>query len=129
LKKTPPARPLASNYPQLTLKVDRPSRDVVHAVRSVGRALTQFRPPSTIVVPAGVYQHYKGKFYLVTECTIDVDSQELVVGYQALYQDDRNPDYTAFTQKLTRFLEEVEGINDETKTRVPRFQLVDPGTQ
>lgn len=123
-KKVPPPRPDANQFPQLQLRNDRPSREFVHELRSIGRCLAESRPTTTIVVPQGVYQNYRGKFYLVTECSIEVESQELMVHYQALYQDDRNPDYTHFSQKLSRFLDHVK--NDDGM-EVPRFQLVDRG--
>ena len=66
-------------------------------------------------IPTGVYQHYKGPYYLVLGEARHSETKEILVVYQPLYGE---PQW--FVRPKTMFLEEVEydGVCQQ------RFQFV-----
>jgi|GEM_PF-690666 len=68
-------------------------------------------------LPLGVYEHYKGKKYLVLGVAKHSETLEELVVYGALYE---NPESPLWVRPLTLFLEEVE-VNGRHR---PRFKLV-----
>lgn len=66
----------------------------------------------TPAIPLGVYQHYKGGLYMVTETCIHTETQETMVRY-------RGPTGT-WLRPLYMFTEEIE----TEQGRVPRFRLI-----
>lgn len=69
------------------------------------------------LVLGGVYQHYKGKNYLVRDLARHSETMEWLVLYECLYE---NPEGKFWVRPLTMFLETVE-IDGK---RVPRFKYI-----
>lgn len=67
--------------------------------------------------PHGIYQHYKGKKYLVLRTAKHSETLEELVVYVALYENEKSP---LWVRPLQMFLEEVE-VNGK---KVPRFRKV-----
>ncbi len=67
------------------------------------------------------YKHFKGNLYYVHSLLKDVDSDEVIVSYQALYYP-----YAMFARTLKSFAEEidVQRIDNITKQQY-RFELFD----
>ena len=66
-------------------------------------------------IQSGVYQHFKGKFYLVIGTAIHSETDEQMVVYQPLYGEQR-----WFVRPLAMFLEKVMKEGEE----VQRFRWV-----
>jgi hypothetical protein len=56
------------------------------------------------IVIGGVYQHYKGKNYLVREVALHSETSEWMVVYECLYD---NPQSKLWVRPLSMFLEKV----------------------
>lgn len=69
------------------------------------------------LVIGGVYQHYKGKNYLVKDLARHTETMEWMVLYECLYE---NPEGRLWVRPLKMFL---EIINIEGKS-VPRFKYI-----
>lgn len=67
------------------------------------------------MISNGVYRHYKGQLYLVTDCARHSETEEWLVVYRCLYGD-----YSLWVRPLSMFCETVE-INGQ---RVSRFTLL-----
>lgn len=65
--------------------------------------------------PLGRYQHYKGSFYRVFAVTLDEETLEPLVHYEALTR------HTSWTRKMSNFMETVILPSGEKK---PRFAFV-----
>ena len=74
----------------------------------------QMMPLATKIV-SGVYQHYKGNYYLVFFVARHTETEEEMVVYQSLYGE-----YRIWSRPLTMFLETVE-YNGKTQ---PRFTWI-----
>lgn len=63
----------------------------------------------------GIYQHYKGKYYLVLFVCVHTETNEELVIYQCLYND-----FKITARPLTMFLENVtiDGINQARFTYI-----------
>ena len=71
----------------------------------------------TDLVLGGVYQHYKGKNYIVKDLAKYSESLEWMVIYECLYE---NPEGKLWVRPLTMFLETVFVDGKE----VPRFKYI-----
>lgn len=69
------------------------------------------------LIIGGVYQHYKGKNYLVKDLARHTETMEWMVLYECLYE---NPEGRLWVRPLKMFL---EIINLEGKS-VPRFKYI-----
>lgn len=61
-------------------------------------------------VVKGVYKHFKGKYYLVTDTAIDCDGLETIVIYRPL----NNPGMI-YTRKLSEFLSDIDPDREDNK--------------
>ena len=66
-------------------------------------------------VKSGIYKHYKGALYKVTNCVRHSETEEWLVCYQALYGE-----YGYWVRPLNMFKESVEVSGEE----VARFTLI-----
>lgn len=69
------------------------------------------------LVPGGVYQHYKGKNYIVRDVARHSETLEWMVIYECLYE---NPESKIWVRPLSMFLENVQ----HESTSVPRFRYI-----
>lgn len=69
----------------------------------------------SIVLPKGLYQHYKGHLYQVLSVATHSEDETLYVVYQALYGD-----YGIWVRPLSMFMEQVE-VNGQVQ---PRFRFI-----
>ncbi|WPU67054.1 DUF1653 domain-containing protein [Peredibacter starrii] len=69
------------------------------------------------LVLGGVYQHYKGKNYLVRDLARHSETMEWMVLYECLYE---NEEGRLWVRPLKMFLETIE-LDGKT---VPRFQYI-----
>lgn len=69
-------------------------------------------------IELGIYQHYKGKKYLVLGVAKHSETEEDLVVYVTLYENDRS---SLWVRPLTMFLEEVEADGKI----IPRFKKID----
>lgn len=69
------------------------------------------------LVLGGVYQHYKGKNYLVRDLARHSETMEWMVLYECLYE---NEEGRLWVRPLKMFLETIQ-IDGKT---VPRFQYI-----
>lgn len=69
------------------------------------------------LVLGGVYQHYKGKNYIVKDIARHSETLERLVVYECLYD---NPEGKLWVRPLGMFLETVE-VQGKT---VPRFKYI-----
>ena len=69
------------------------------------------------LVLGGVYQHYKGKNYLVRDLARHSETMEWLVLYECLYE---NPEGKFWVRPLAMFLETVEVDGKQ----VPRFKYI-----
>lgn len=65
----------------------------------------------------GLYQHYKGKNYIVTNLAKHSETLEWMVVYECLYE---NSESQIWIRPLKMFLEEIE-VNGR---KVPRFKYI-----
>ncbi|MGE3610081.1 MAG: DUF1653 domain-containing protein [Bacteriovoracaceae bacterium] len=65
----------------------------------------------------GLYQHYKGKNYIVKSIAKNSESLEWMVVYECVYD---HPESQIWVRPLKMFLEEV----DDQGRRVPRFRYI-----
>ena len=72
------------------------------------------------VVANGLYQHFKGAYYLVMDVATHSETEDAMVIYRALYGD-----RGVWARPLSMFIETVE-VNGES---APRFKYLDPQTQ
>lgn len=72
---------------------------------------------STDLIIGGVYQHYKGKNYIVKDLAKHSESLEWMVVYECLYE---NPEGNLWVRPLAMFLEKI--IVDAKE--VPRFKYI-----
>lgn len=72
------------------------------------------------VITKGLYQHFKGAYYLVMDVATHSESEDSLVIYRALYGDKG-----VWARPLSMFIEAVE-LNGESQ---PRFKYLDPQTQ
>lgn len=68
-------------------------------------------------VPAGIYQHFKGKYYEVLGVAEHSESSEKLVFYKALYGE-----YKLYARPLDMFVENIEDVH--YNYRGPRFYQV-----
>ena len=71
-------------------------------------------------IPAGIYQHYKGKLYQVFHVATHSETEEKFVVYQCLYGD-----YSMWVRPLEMFQETVTLEDGQV---VPRFKLIQETT-
>lgn len=71
----------------------------------------------TNLVLGGLYQHYKGKNYIVRDLVKHSETLETLVFYECLYE---NPEGKLWVRPIKMFLESVEV---EGKT-IPRFKYI-----
>lgn len=69
------------------------------------------------LVIGGLYQHYKGKNYIVKDLVRHSETLEWMVFYECLYD---NPEGKLWVRPMGMFLENVE-INGQT---IPRFKYI-----
>lgn len=69
------------------------------------------------LIIGGVYQHYKGKNYIVKDLARHSETLEWLVVYECLYD---NPEAKLWVRPMTMFLENVtiDGLS------VPRFKYI-----
>lgn len=71
-------------------------------------------------VVKGVYKHFKGKYYLVTDTAISCDELETLVVYRPL----NNPDMV-YTRRLSEFLSDIDpDREDNVEHQEKRFKKV-----
>lgn len=63
----------------------------------------------------GIYKHFKGKYYIVLDVAYDSETNEKMVIYRALYDDNK-----LWVRPVVMFLEEVNKNGQKY-----RFELVD----
>ena len=68
----------------------------------------------------GIYKHFKGNYYIVTDIATDSETNEKYVVYRALY-DDNN----LWIRKLDMFLSEVDHDKYPDISQKYRFELQD----
>lgn len=65
------------------------------------------------------YMHFKGKIYYVHHITIDVDTNNSMVSYQALY-----PPYDFYSRELKEFADKIDKNREDNCTnQTYRFEL------
>jgi hypothetical protein len=69
------------------------------------------------LVLGGIYQHYKGKNYIVKELVKHSETLEWMVVYECLYE---NPEGKLWVRPMSMFLENVTIDGKET----PRFKYI-----
>ena len=67
-----------------------------------------------------IYRHFKGKYYFVKDIAIDSETNENMVIYTALYDDNKT-----FVRKESIFLEEVGVRSDNIINQKYRFELIE----
>ena len=72
---------------------------------------------SNVLIFGGLYQHYKGKNYILRDLVKHSETLEWMVFYECLYD---NPEGKLWVRPLAMFLENV--IVDEKE--VPRFKYI-----
>lgn len=70
---------------------------------------------SQLLIPAGIYRHYKGQRYQVLYCARHSETEEWHVVYRCLYAE-----FSVWVRPLTMFNEQVKLTNGQF---VPRFAL------
>lgn len=83
--------------------------------------MTGFFCPTTYnshMIPTGLYEHYKGKKYLVLGVAKHSETLEELVVYVTLYENAEGP---IWVRPLTMFIENVE-VDGKS---VPRFRKLD----
>ena len=68
----------------------------------------------------GIYQHFKGKYYLVIDVAFDSETKEKMVVYRRLYDD-----MSLWVRPLDMFLSEVDHVKYPNVTQKYRFELVE----
>jgi len=68
----------------------------------------------------GVYQHFKGGFYLCSELVVDAETEETKVVYSSLFNPKKK-----FTRNLSSFFDDVSNRKDNTTGQKYRFEKVD----
>lgn len=69
------------------------------------------------LIPGGLYQHYKGKNYIVLDVARHSETLEWLVVYECLYE---NPEGKIWVRPMGMFLENVTIDGKE----VPRFKYI-----
>ena len=75
---------------------------------------------SSLPIAKGLYQHFKGAYYLVMDIAMHSETEEILVVYRALYGEKG-----VWARPLSMFQETVQ-FNGKTQ---PRFKYLDPQTQ
>lgn len=68
----------------------------------------------------GIYKHFKGNYYIVTDIAIDSETKEKYVVYRQLYGDNN-----LWIRKLDMFLSEVDHEKYPNISQKYRFELQD----
>lgn len=68
-----------------------------------------------MIIPQGIYRHYKGNLYQVLHTAQHSETEESLVVYRCLYGE-----YDVWVRPLAMFTETIE-VNDK---EVPRFELI-----
>lgn len=68
-----------------------------------------------MIIPQGIYRHYKGNLYQVLHTAQHSETEELLVVYRCLYGE-----YGVWVRPLAMFTETVEVDGKE----IPRFELI-----
>lgn len=69
------------------------------------------------LIPGGLYQHYKGKNYIVLDVARHSETLEWFVVYECLYE---NPEGKIWVRPMSMFLENV----NIDGTEIPRFKYI-----
>ena len=71
-----------------------------------------------------IYRHYKGNYYYVEDIAINSETEEIMVIYFSLYNDEEG-NRMMFTQPIKRFLEQLNPEVHDTTIQKTRFEKVE----
>ncbi|MBB1522916.1 MAG: DUF1653 domain-containing protein [Clostridiales bacterium] len=71
-----------------------------------------------------IYRHYKGNYYYVEDIAINSETEEIMVIYFSLYNDEEG-NRMMFTQPIKRFLEQLNPEVYDTTIQETRFEKVE----
>lgn len=71
-----------------------------------------------------IYRHYKGNYYYVEDIAINSETEEIMVIYFSLYNDEEG-NRMMFTQPIKRFLEKLNPDVHDTTIQENRFEKVE----